>query len=150
MATSVHSAGPCFHRNMYTGLPEIKLLLSRQTKWHDSGVTSFFPILAQMVSRRKSGHGRTSHSNPCNRCSVLIPKSFAGYGGRLPNQRTLNLEKSRGVIWSVIAADCFATRDCPVTAFGCHPRLATGAGGAALHACTAHMCSCEGHPEQPQ
>lgn len=31
VATSVHSAASCFHRNMYTGLPEMKLQLPSQT-----------------------------------------------------------------------------------------------------------------------
>lgn len=47
----------------------------------------------------ESGRGKASRSNPFNRCSVLILKSFAGYVAGLSNQRhhrTLQPRKKQG------------------------------------------------------
>lgn len=109
VATSVHSAASCFHRNMYTGLPEMKLLLPSQThqvaqfrnnkcpsnfvlRWSVTESLGVAEQLTVILSRVQCTNSRTSQ------------RALLAVGWNYQTEDTIqyNLENISGVIWLVI------------------------------------------------
>lgn len=107
MARSVHSAESCFHRNMYTGLPEKKLLLTSRT--HEVAWFRNNKFLSSFVlSHRKSRNGRAAHSDSfivqCANRTSQDALLAVGWDYKTSDSIHCNLESISGVKWLVINA----------------------------------------------
>lgn len=111
VATSMHSAGSCFHRNTYTGLPETKLLLPSQThqvtgfssnkfpshfvlRWPVAGSLAVAEQLTMILSWVECANPRASQG-------ALLA---VGWDYQTKDTIHCTLENISGVIWLVISA----------------------------------------------
>lgn len=99
-----------FHRNMYAGLPETKLLLPSQTHqaaWFRNNKFPFNFVLRWSVA--ESGSGRAAHNDPFT-VQGANPRTSQGallaVGWDYQTEETIhcNLENISGVTWLVMNA----------------------------------------------